>query len=826
MFNTKIEEWAEWTESLEVELLTYWKFDESSGTDVEDYTGKWDLTTNTTNWTNGLLENGLGFNGTDFQVAYNDTFLDFETTDLSFNIWIKTDKSWNDTRSLGFFVMSKYDENVVDTLGLYFYNSWTSLIWQASEEACGFDMPIQNFEGGTWYMYTIVRDFANTNLSLFRDGVVIGSDTTCSNAMGTTSQNFDFNVGYGLKASMDSANYTLDEVGSWLRPLTEAEIIQLYNGGTGITPPPKDELPPNVTINTPTNTTYSSASIVFNATALDETSMTEGGCWASIDAGVTNLTLLNTTTKDDYNATNTTVPDGEYQAQFWCNDTGNNVNNTETKSFTVNTPPTIPTLLGPENATGSAMNSTITFVWSNSTDVSDETITYDLEIYNHSDMGAENLTHSNTSITEGVVNTSINIKLSDYTTVDGDYYWRVRANDSVRASDWSPNWTFQYANWTIVFNLTDSFSGEQLDTSNPQDDFGISCDNGFSVIDVKNPYNGTDSFAPGTWECIFSSIEVPLKEYNDKTQEIVVNKDETIEITVSQKAYLTEEEHTWLEWLYTCWNGGDCWDLLNNINTTTTQTWQRLTGTDTSVITQEDVISSNLNSTSNITMNYTIDIPYKAGVAVNELLPIRLYFWFTDVGRTTCYNQDKATDTNRVEDPYCLPLVAEILGPNNGSKTFTVDLRPNLVDGTYNFTRSIEIDPLGVWTQYGREDIGQIEVQEGGDASIDISNENNQNQLIDYSGSDSSSTDSGSGGSSSRKTTIIREREIITFVPQDSEDNTEEIINLNKPGITGATIGSLLTSGNLMFIIAMICITFIVFLVVTSKTILHISKNK
>ena len=66
---------------------------------------------------------------------------------------------------------------------------------------------------------------------------------------------------------------------------------------------------------------------------------------------------------------------------------------------------------------------------------------------------------------------------------------------------------------------------------------------------------------------------------------------------------------------------------------------------------------------------------------MNELLPIRLYFWFTDTARTTCYNQDKATDTNRAESPYCLPLVAEILGPNNGSVTFTVDLRPNLSNG-------------------------------------------------------------------------------------------------------------------------------------------------
>jgi hypothetical protein len=94
---------------------------------------------------------------------------------------------------------------------------------------------------------------------------------------------------------------------------------------------------PNVTINTPTNSTYNSTTIIFNATALDETSITDGGCWVSIDDGATNLTLLNTTALSDYNATNTTVPDGDYHTQFWCNDSANNINNTETIDFTVDT---------------------------------------------------------------------------------------------------------------------------------------------------------------------------------------------------------------------------------------------------------------------------------------------------------------------------------------------------------------------------------------------------------------------------------------------------------------------------------------------------------
>ena len=99
-----------------------------------------------------------------------------------------------------------------------------------------------------------------------------------------------------------------------------------------------------------------------------------------------------------------------------------------------------------------------------------------------------------------------------------------------------------------------------------------------------------------------------------------------------------------------------------------------------------------------------------------------MFFWITDVNKTKCFNQDKATDTNRAEAPYCLPLVAETLGPNGGQVNFTVDLRPNIPNGDYNITRSIEIDPIVnnevMWINYGQDNIGQITVLESGEADL------------------------------------------------------------------------------------------------------------
>ncbi len=283
------------------------------------------------------------------------------------------------------------------------------------------------------------------------------------------------------------------------------------------------------------------------------------------------------------------------------------------------------------------------------------------------------------------------------------------------------------------------------------------------------------------------------------------------------------QEHTWFQAIYDCTSTGNCtlynnlYNSLSKINQTVVNIWQRLTGTDRSVILQENITSYYKGPSSNIEIDYTIKIPYKEGVPLSELLPIRLYFWFTNVSRTGCYNQDKASDTNRAEDPYCLPLVAETLGPNNGTKTFKVSLRPNLVTGTYNITRSIEIDPLGVWTQYGREDIGQIEVLGSGDASIEISNENNINSEI------SSSSSSGSSG-----TTKVYKNYNNYYITENQEGQQEpqtpDTIYLNEPGITGGTVGTLLSESNLIIIIIIVGSVLITFII--SRTILKTKEKK
>jgi len=106
----------------------------------------------------------------------------------------------------------------------------------------------------------------------------------------------------------------------------------LYFGVYGYNVSVADTIVPNVTIVSPTNTTYTTTTINFNVTALDETEM--DSCLYSLNSGVDNFTMTNTTTAPTmWNATNTSMAQGSHTMFAYCNDTSNNWNVSESVTF-------------------------------------------------------------------------------------------------------------------------------------------------------------------------------------------------------------------------------------------------------------------------------------------------------------------------------------------------------------------------------------------------------------------------------------------------------------------------------------------------------------
>ncbi|MHA1988901.1 MAG: hypothetical protein ACW98D_19965 [Promethearchaeota archaeon] len=132
---------------------------------------------------------------------------------------------------------------------------------------------------------------------------------------------------------------------TYLNGTTAAPVITSTNFTVTI----NDTTSPNITISYPSNRTNHSLSYInFNLTVLDYKLAPNGICWYTLDSGVTNTSMFNTTAVNDYNATNTSIADGNYVAKFWCNDTANNVNNSEITNFTIDTvDPTITHLCSP-----------------------------------------------------------------------------------------------------------------------------------------------------------------------------------------------------------------------------------------------------------------------------------------------------------------------------------------------------------------------------------------------------------------------------------------------------------------------------------------------
>ena len=177
--------------------------------------------------------------------------------------------------------------------------------------------------------------------------------------------------------------------------------------------------PPNVTISNPISKNHTTSSINFNVTALDET--TVSSCWVTVDDGVTNFTLFNTTTTDDYNSTET-VSDGNLVARFYCNDTANTINATESVNFTVDTtsPTTTATVTSPPGGdsytfgTFTANNVKVTL------DAVDALVGFDNLVYPRYCTDTANTCVPNTYISSGVT-----------ISTEGTSYIRYHSNDTL-----------------------------------------------------------------------------------------------------------------------------------------------------------------------------------------------------------------------------------------------------------------------------------------------------------------------------------------------------------------------------------------------------------
>ncbi len=203
-----------------------------------------------------------------------------------------------------------------------------------------------------------------------------------------------------------------------------------------------DALPPNVSINYPLNSSYSVSSINFNITALDNVGISS--CKYTLNNWVANYTMTNTTSLSIYNHTNSSIADGSYTAKFWCNDTNNNVNNSEMVSFVLDTAYPSLMLLSPANNSGDN-DGNVSFIFN----VSDNNGIANCSLIINNVVNA-----TNSSVVNGI-NTSFIVN----GLAVGSYNWSINCSDTAGNVN-------NTAVWKIVVAKTSAeFSGETTDLS-------------------------------------------------------------------------------------------------------------------------------------------------------------------------------------------------------------------------------------------------------------------------------------------------------------------------------------------------------------------------
>ena len=257
-----------------------------------------------------------------------------------------------------------------------FYNAtnWTQLV----DGAYYFNVSVVDRAGNVNYTSTYKTTIDTTYPLLFFNG------STANNLINTTINNITLNVTikevnvnnitfylYNTTGKVNETTYTLtsgitpnntlnfsgvpDGIYTYNISVTDKANNRNYTNETRTIT--VDTSAPAVNLIYPlSGSNYSATSVNFNITASDSITAVNS-CWMTLNNGLTNNTLVLTGTS--YNYTNSSIGNGNYLAKFYCNDSVNNINNTLTSNFTVDTiAPNLTLSLGSFSTT--TLNITIT----------------------------------------------------------------------------------------------------------------------------------------------------------------------------------------------------------------------------------------------------------------------------------------------------------------------------------------------------------------------------------------------------------------------------------------------------------------------------------
>jgi hypothetical protein len=228
-------------------LVSYYKFDDSSGSTVTDSVGTnpgtWGGTLGN-QWTTGISNGAGNFDGTDNLVDVGNLAA---PAAMSVSLWFYPGALSPRTDYL---LLSKttgeYDLRILRGTVENFRGSYAGAI--VDDPGVDFAQPANQNQ---WYHYVLTADPVAQRLSLYRNGTLVTSSALTTTVSGTSTHTW---IGRQSQYNFGSFRGRIDELGIWGRVLTPSEVAQLYNNGASLPYPFASPTPTTTPTSTSTNT--------------------------------------------------------------------------------------------------------------------------------------------------------------------------------------------------------------------------------------------------------------------------------------------------------------------------------------------------------------------------------------------------------------------------------------------------------------------------------------------------------------------------------------------------------------------------------------------
>jgi hypothetical protein len=242
------------TDSLDDELVAYWKLDETSGTIYDSTDNDHDSTSVTADYgATGKIGNAM-----DFQVANTDYIRVADSDDLSFtdgsgndepftiSAWVKPESISNYMIIVGKYDTAgtkEYEIDVSDTGALRIF------LWDDGGYSAGIGVTsTSTLSSGNWYHVVTTYDGSETEggLKIYVNGILQSTTSSSSGSYdGMQNEAVDLIIGSRRPGTYEIPfDGVMDEVGFWNRELSDWEVMQLYNAKDGLTHDFTDTLNP------------------------------------------------------------------------------------------------------------------------------------------------------------------------------------------------------------------------------------------------------------------------------------------------------------------------------------------------------------------------------------------------------------------------------------------------------------------------------------------------------------------------------------------------------------------------------------------------------